>query len=105
VDLKYSSPPIRNLHICAIHRVAAASQGQYVRCVSAAQYVKTTLIVALDSERRTNSIIEKIDFFQNDNRFLEKNEINIHSSTYLTNIQLLANETKQNSIINKKNTT
>ena len=28
--------------------------------------------------RRTNSIIEKkIDFFQNDNRFLEKNEINI----------------------------
>jgi len=41
--------------------VAAASEGQYVRCVSAAQYVKTTpLIVALNSERHTNSIIEKI---------------------------------------------
>jgi len=43
------------------------------------QDVKTTsLIAAVDSEQHTNSIIEKkIDFFQNENRFLEKNEINI----------------------------
>jgi len=57
-------------------RVAAASEGRYVRCVSAAQYVKTTpLIVALNSERRTNSIIEKNRFFQNENRFLEKKKL------------------------------
>jgi len=59
----------------------------------------------LNSERRTNSIIEKNRFFQNENRFLEKNEINIPSCTQIktkkvpdTVIQLSSGTSRANSI-------
>ena len=39
--------------------------------------------MAVVGERRTNAIIEKNHFFKNDNRFSEKNEINIPSNHIL----------------------
>ena len=78
-DLKYSSPPIRNLHICAIRRVAAASEGQYVRCVSAAQYVKTTNsgVEQWATHKFDN---QKKSIFSKRKSIFGKNEINIPST-------------------------